>query len=210
MSGPITVIAGVNGAGKSSVAGEFLHASGDYFVNPDEVAAQIRAADSTLNRARANALAWQINLSHLRAAIDTQSPYAFETTLGGRTITTELLRAVAVGIDVKIWYIGLDSVVRHLARIKRRVLAGGHPIPAGKVHERFETSRKNVIRLLPHLAELALFDNSHDAAGTFKPMLRKLAHYRRGEPLVIGDLTATPGWAKPIVAALLRVADPIQ
>lgn len=210
MSGPIIVLAGVNGAGKSSIAGEFLRASGGDFVNPDTLAADLRTANPHLTLEQSNALAWQVNLKGLRAAIDARKPYAFETTLGGRTIATELERAARADIDVRIWYVGLDNVERHLARIRRRVDAGGHPIPDAKVRERYETSRANLIRLLPLLSELILFDNSQDARARHAPTLAPLAHYRRGEPLVCGDLTSTPGWAKPIVAALLRVADPIQ
>ncbi len=210
MSGPIIVLAGVNGAGKSSVAGEFLRASGGDFVNPDTLAADLRAANPHLTLEQSNALAWQLNLKGLRAAIDARTPYAFETTLGGRTISAELERAARADIDVCIWYVGLDSVERHLARIRRRVATGGHTIPDTKVRERYETSRANLIRLLPLLSELMLFDNSQDTRGRHAPTLTPLARHRRGRPLVCGDLTVTPAWAKSIVAAMLRVADPIQ
>ena len=50
----ITVIAGVNGAGKSSVAGANIrHKGADYF-NPDEVARDLRADNPALSEAEAN------------------------------------------------------------------------------------------------------------------------------------------------------------
>lgn len=39
----ITVLAGVNGAGKSSIAGEFAETSSDFYFNPDTIAYKIRA-----------------------------------------------------------------------------------------------------------------------------------------------------------------------
>src|SRR5690606_28008574 len=132
----ILVVAGDNGAGQSSIAGRVL---GGAYTNPDIDASTLRASNPSLSLTQANALAWQSNLARLRAAITGGHRYAFETTLGGRTIPGELRRAADAGLEVRIWYVGLDSVDRHLARIARRVRGGGHPIPEEKVRERYET-----------------------------------------------------------------------
>jgi predicted ABC-type ATPase len=47
----------------------------------------------------------------------------------------------------------------------------GHDIPEAKIRERWENSRLNIIRLLPHLAEFVLWDNSAEAGGTAAPVL---------------------------------------
>jgi hypothetical protein len=73
------------------------------------------------------------------------------------------------------------------------------------VRKRYETSRMNLIRLLPHLTELVLVDNSRDVPGGTEPMLLPIARYRRGKPLVVADLDVIPDWAKPIAAALFRL-----
>src|SRR5437899_2385939 len=87
----------------------------------------------------------------------------FETTLGGATITALLERALASGLDVRVWYVGLGSVELHLARVRARVAAGGHDIPEATVRRRFHDSRLNLIRLLPRLTELRVYDNSAEA-----------------------------------------------
>lgn len=59
----IWVLAGTNGAGKSSVAGAILRRSGGDYFNPDEVAQRLRSADPLLTQRQANAAAWAAGLA---------------------------------------------------------------------------------------------------------------------------------------------------
>jgi predicted ABC-type ATPase len=71
---------------------------------------------------------------------------AFETTLGGSTITALPERALAAGIAVRVWrvgYVGLEGLDLHLARVRARVARGGHDIPAERVRARHDQSRLN-------------------------------------------------------------------
>lgn len=197
----IVVLAGTNGAGKSSVAGAALRqAGGDYF-NPDEVARQLRRADPELSRREANSRAWHIGRQLLERAIERRFRFAFETTLGGRTITGLLLKAANVGLPVRIWYVGLASVDLHLERVRARVARGGHPIPEERIRERFDGSRENLLRLLPHLTELRLYDNSRerDPAEGSPPEPLPVLHMKGGRVVESCPMTQVPAWAKPIV-----------
>jgi hypothetical protein len=93
-------------------------------------------------------------------ALAQQSNFAFETTLGARTIPEMLLQGARQGALVHLWWVGLFSPDLHLQRVKARVASGGHDIPEAKIRERYETSRANLIRLLPHPASLRVYDNS--------------------------------------------------
>jgi hypothetical protein len=65
----------------------------------------------------------------------------------------------------------------------------------------------NLIRLLPRLAELRLYDNSMDAdpnAGK-TPKTALLLHLVRGRIETSCNLTRTPDWAKPIMAAAMKL-----
>ena len=202
------MLAGTNGAGKSSVAGEaFRRGGGDYF-NPDEATRRIREAQPRISEAEANSMAWQAGKRLLERAIAEQADFAFETTLGGRTITSLLERALDEGLEVRMWFVGLDSPERHLARVKARVARGGHDIPEVKIRERYETSRRNLIRLLPHLTELRLFDNSAegDPAKGKSPKPLLVLHITEGAMTSMCPPTKVPVWAKPIVAAAMRAA----
>ena len=197
------VLAGTNGAGKSSVAGaEFRRRGANYF-NPDEATSRIRAANPRLSESDANSLAWQHGRRLLETAILTRASFAFETTLGGRTIPRLLHEAPSAGLAVRIWYVGLEGVELHLARVRARVAAGGHAIPDARVRERYDRSRENLIRLLPVLAELRLFDNSADAdpASGEQPTPLLLLHLRDGAIVEHCPLADVPRWAKPVFAA---------
>jgi len=199
----IYVLAGTNGAGKSSLAGAtFLHAGVEYF-NPDQAARLIRARNPRASQTEANAAAWAEGKRLLEHAIDERLTFAFETTLGGRTMTALLERALAGHLEVRIWYVGLNSPELHLARVKARVARGGHDIPAEQIRARYDASRLNLIRLLPRLTELRVYDNSAEAdprAGV-APMPELILHMARGKVVESCALPKAPGWAKPILAA---------
>jgi predicted ABC-type ATPase len=131
---------------------------------------------------------------------------AFETTLGGRTITALLERAVDVGLEVRVWFVGLNDPALHILRVQRRVARGGHDIPDGKILERYDQSRLNLIDLMPKLTELRVFDNSREAdphaGGTPEPML--ILHLAQGRIRSTCVLSQAPDWAKPILACALR------
>jgi len=203
----IYVLAGVNGAGKSSIGGAAFRGFGADYYNPDQAARTLRAAHPGLSTAEANAEAWQQGRRLLERAIAEQLDFAFETTLGGNTIVRLLSEATAKGIEVYIWYVGLNSPELHIARVQSRVRRGGHDIPERDIRRRYEHSRLNLIHLLPRLAGLRIWDNSKDAdpaAGkTPAPVL--VLHMERGKILNPNDLAKAPDWAKPIVASALRL-----
>jgi len=182
-------------------------AGADYF-NPDEAARRICSADPRMTQADANSAAWHLGKRLLDRSIADRLDFAFESTLGATSIPALLASAASLGIEVRIWYVGLSSPELHLARVRARVARGGHDIPEEDIRRRWETSRLNLIRLLPKLTELRVYDNSGDAdpdmGGVPAPVL--ILHMRRGKIVAPLDLSSTPPWAKPIVAAAIRIS----
>lgn len=203
----IYVLAGVNGAGKSSLGGAAVRDSGGDYYNPDEAARSLMAADPRLGQAEANSKAWLTGKNLLEKAIADRLDFAFESTLGANTIPAMLREAAKQGFEVRVWYAGLSSPELHLARVKSRVRKGGHDIPEADIRRRYQHSRLNLINLLPHLAALRVHDNSADAdpAKGRAPEPVLILHMERGRILNAADLPNTPDWAKPIVAAALRL-----
>jgi predicted ABC-type ATPase len=202
------VLAGTNGAGKSSVAGAmFRQAGADYF-NPDEVTARILAANPGISLAEANSAAWHEGKRLLERAIAERLDFAFETTLGGHTISALLRQALTAGIDVRVWFVGLSSPELHMARVRARVARGGHDIPEEKIRQRYDRSRLNLIELMPRLTELRVFDNSFvaDPHAGHAPQPKLILHLAAGTILQRVELSRTPQWAKALVAAAVKIS----
>jgi len=201
------VLAGVNGAGKSSVGGHLLREAGFDWFNPDTFARELRAMTGCTPE-EANAAAWQEGMRQLDEAIANRANHAFETTLGGTTVARKL-REAARTHDVIVWFCGLSSPEQHLRRVAARVRAGGHDIPEAKIRERYPRALHNLIALMPHLASLRVHDNSAEVASG-KPV---------PDPVLVLDIAAgtlvfprpddaaalarTPDWAKPVVEAAI-------
>src|SRR3954465_6676513 len=117
----IFVLAGPNGGGKSSVGGEHLARYGATFFDPDAISQEIRGQFPQLSAPEANSHVWREMVDRLKRAVDEGTQFAFETTLGGETITSVLKSAAANGASVRIWYVALDSADSHVARVRRRV-----------------------------------------------------------------------------------------
>lgn len=204
----IYVLAGTNGAGKSSIGGVMLIEQGVEYFNPDDAAALIADANPGIALEDAQSAAWQEGKRLLERAIEERFDFAFETTLGGSTITTLLEKAIASGVEVRIWYVGLDSVELHIARVRARAAKGGHDIPDARIRERYARSLLNLIRLMPKLTALRVYDNSVEAdpdTGAV-PEPRLIVHLDRGKLASVCELASTPVWAKPVVLTALKIS----
>ena len=202
------VLAGVNGAGKSSVGGHLLERDGLTWFNPDTFARELKVATGC-DQETANAHAWQESMHRVDEAIAKRLNHAFETTLGGKSVTANILEAAKTH-DVLIWFCGLSSPDLHIARVRARVTAGGHPIPEEKIRERYSQAQLNLIKLMPHVAYIKVYDNSAEAAadGTVPDPLLVL-EMENGQvispaPQDLKALQRAPEWTKPILEAALR------
>jgi predicted ABC-type ATPase len=202
----IYVLAGTNGAGKSSVAGAAFRAGGTEYFNPDEAARRILFANSGITQEDANSASWRQGKRLLERAIGEPLTFAFETTLGGHTITALLESALLAGMEVRVWYVGLATAELHIARVRARVDKGGHDIPEARIRERYDSSRLNLIQLLPRLTELRVYDNSEegDPAAGASPEPELVLHMVRGKMVKSCELAAAPRWAKPILGAAMK------
>lgn len=188
------------------MGGEALRQSGDEYFNPDEATRHYLRVLSEISPQEANSRAWQRGRDLLDRAIEQRLRFSFETTLGGTTITRLLIKAANVGLPVRMWYVGLSTPELHIERVRARVARGGHDIPEEKIRQRYEDSRLNLVRLLPHLAELKLYDNSRtfDPHRGKKPAPMLILHLKQGRMIDSCPVLEVPEWAKPIVQAAFR------
>lgn len=203
------VLAGVNGAGKSSIGGHVLTRQGATWFNPDTFARELITATGC-DQETANGHAWAEGVRRLDEAIAGGQSYAFETTLGGQTIAAKISAAAGTH-DVIIWFCGLDSPERHLRRVQARVARGGHDIPEAKVRARYPQAQRNLIALMPRLVHLSVYDNSAEVEmGQAVPdplLVLEMAAGHLVQPSAHdrAALERTPEWAKPLVEAALSL-----
>lgn len=200
----ITVIAGVNGAGKSSIPGARIEAAGGQYYNPDVCARQLMLRDPSISLASANSQAWKIGFEQLKRSIAHDDDYAFETTLGGNSIVQTLIEAGQAGRQIQVFYCGLSSPELHIERVAIRVARGGHSIPEQTIRERWKSSILNMMALVPVCYRVQVWDNSINAdRGGPRPV--KLMSFTQGTFDPGGEPSrALPSWAKPLAAAVLK------
>jgi len=204
----VYVLAGVNGAGKSSIGGHLLRQAGLDWFNPDTFARALNR-QLGLSQAEANGQAWQEGVQRLQSALAEGRNHAFETTLGGRSIAAMLHEAHRTH-DVLMWFCGLSTPEQHIARVQARVQAGGHPIAEGDIRRRWPLALQNLISLVPVLAALQVYDNSAEAApGDAVPDPLLVLQMEAGAlqwPAAddLQQLRRTPAWAIPLMEAALR------
>lgn len=207
----ILVLAGVNGAGKSSVLGDILSADKIEFFNPDTFTKALMSAQG-IELEEANSEAWKFGVGLLKKAVKDKINYAFETTLGGNTVTDLLIQASKTH-DIDILYCGLNTVEMHIERVKFRVKHGGHSIPENKIRERWINSKLNLVKLLKVVTNLRVYDNSFTGQVGEKlpdPLLvlslvngaLEFPNYLDSE-----EMKLTPEWAKPIVITAVEQAE---
>jgi predicted ABC-type ATPase len=200
----ITVIAGVNGAGKSSILGENVRFYGGEYFNPDEVAQSILKDNPEYGIEHANSEAWALNFEQLKRAIANNEDYTFETTLGGNSITEALLNGMENGVLVRVLFCGLSSADLHIERVAARVARGGHAIPEEKIRERWSNSIHNMMLLVAKCHAVRVFDNSAPLnEGKAAPVT---LFAMQDDGFTVAPLEVMPSWAKPLASSAIKRA----
>jgi len=94
----------------------------------------------------------------------------------------------------------------NIARVSARVARGGHDISEEDIRNRWKSSPRNLLLLLPKLSMFRLYDNSvqADPESGVPPEPRLLLAMDEGVVIGPEDLSGAPEWAKPIIAAAVR------
>ena len=132
----ILIIAGPNGAGKTTFASDYLAAEeADFeFVNADEIA---RSVEASATPAASDVLAARSMLVRITELVEAGADFAIETTLANLTYAQKIPLWRSRGYKVTLIYLRLPSIEASLARVRKRVDAGGHDIPEETIRRRF-------------------------------------------------------------------------
>lgn len=167
-----TIIAGVNGVGKSSLIGILMQINSTLGMiidatNTDEDEA-VRRIENCLNSG--------VNFTQ-------------ETTLSGvRTLKT-VQTAREKGYRINLYYVAVSSADESLRRIENRVRKGGHDIPAEDVKRRYQSRFSDLLKVLPYCDTAQFYDNENG--------FQFVAEYRNGEILPVGDFR--PEWLSELL-----------
>lgn len=143
------ILAGANGSGKSTIARELLPTEGLVYVNADDIARELCPQD--MQRARIQA-GREVH-RRMEELFSRKISFALESTLSGNGHIKTLQQARANGYRVILIYVFVDNAAACLARIKSRVLNGGHPVPQEDVIRRFARSKTNFWHKYKSLAD---------------------------------------------------------
>ena len=133
------IVAGPNGAGKTTFANEYLSLEerNFEFVNADEIAREwAEQYENPLSDVRAG----RIMLERVERLVETSGDFVIETTLATLTYARKIPRWRTRGYGITLIYLRLPSVAASIARVRRRVEAGGHGIPEDTIKRRFGKS----------------------------------------------------------------------
>jgi predicted ABC-type ATPase len=131
----------------------------DAYINADVIAAGLSGF-----RPEAAAMeAGRIMLAHMAYLATRRISFAFETTLSGRTVATQLAHLLEIGYDTRLIYLWLPNADIAVARVRRRVELGGHSVPEDVIRRRYRASVRNLRSLyLPLMSEWQVHYNSED------------------------------------------------
>jgi predicted ABC-type ATPase len=153
----LTVIAGANGSGKTTLTRLNRIDFREFpLLDPDVIG---KTLQTTLPRTFPIAAARRV-LASAKDHIDKRESFAVETTLAGKHYLQMMVDARIRGFEIVLVYIGTENVEINLARIRNRVLAGGHDVPESDVRRRYQRSFKSLLIAMERANHTILFDNS--------------------------------------------------
>ncbi len=150
------VLAGGNGAGKSTFYHQYLSKYGIKFVNADLIAMAMDTDQPERLSYEAATLATEMR----ETMIAQGESFCFETVFSHESKIDFIAVAKAHGYTVILVYIHLTDPSLNEARVYQRTLEGGHDVPAEKIHSRIPRTMKNIKMALPLVNEAWLLDNS--------------------------------------------------
>ena len=177
MSKQLYIIAGCNGAGKTTasftILPEVLNCK--EFINADEIAKGL----SPFQPESVAMQAGRIMLARMDELLQKGETFAFETTLATKSYKQKIEWAQANGYEVTLLFFWLDSPNMAKKRVAQRVAEGGHSIPSETIERRYHNGIVNLFDIYIDMVDICyIFDNSE---GERTPIAKK---YKGGKEII--------------------------
>ena len=182
------VLAGGNGAGKTTFYNLYLAKYGIKFVNADLIAKDIDSANPEGVSYHAATIAAKIREDLISQGVS----FCFETVFSHESKIDLIAQAKANGYKIILVYIHLFDSSLNEARVKQRVLEGGHGVPTDKIHNRIPRTVKHIKTALSIVDEARILDNSSKDDPFRQTIVMKAENYEaKVDPL--------PEWARDLL-----------
>lgn len=177
-----TIVAGVNGAGKSSLTGVLRTEMTNL--------GKIIDVDKVILKCGGNVIeGGKKSIELIDDCLEKEICFTQETTLSGHRILSTVKKAIEKGYYIRLYYVGLNSVEESIVRIENRVKKGGHNIPDSDVKRRYNKRFEDLLAILQYCDEATFYDNENGFVA--------VAEYKNGEILQIGS--SRPKWLEELM-----------
>lgn len=180
MSKQLYIIAGCNGAGKTTASFTILPEVLDCkeFINADEIAKGL----SPFQPESVAMQAGRIMLARMNELLQKGETFAFETTLATKSYKQKIEWAQTNGYEVTLLFFWLCNVAMAKERVAQRVAEGGHSIPSQTIERRYYNGITNLFTIYIDMVDICyIFDNSE---GERTPIAKKY----KGEKEIIYNI----------------------
>ncbi|MBM2815437.1 MAG: ATPase [Ignavibacteria bacterium] len=163
----LIVIAGTNGAGKTSITSKILQhkwVEGCTYINPDIIAQEL-FGDWNSQEAVMKAIVYSSDLRE--KCLKEKKNFIFETVLSSIDKIDFIKKAKIEGYFIRLFFVGTNHPSINANRITRRVMQGGHDVPISKIISRYSKSIANCVIISKSVDRLYIYDNSIEFGDLF-------------------------------------------
>jgi predicted ABC-type ATPase len=152
------IIAGCNGAGKTTASFTLLpEVLGiQEYVNADEIARGL----SPFRPESVAVEAGRIMLSRIKELMNSNTDFAFETTLAAKSYVSLITEAKSMGYEIHLIFLWLESAEEAIQRVEDRVASGGHSIPTDVIRRRYTRGLVNFFKVYSKITDEWMFVNN--------------------------------------------------
>ena len=188
----VWVLAGGNGAGKTTFYHSQLKPFGLPFINADSIAEELYPEAPESHSYDAAKIA-----AHMRVELLAKGEsFCFETVFSHPSKIDFVAQAKANGYEVVLVLIHLDNLELNLARIAQRVKEGGHAVPAEKVESRIPRTLEHIKTVIPLCDQVYVLGNQ-----SYESPFEKIATLSHSVLTLHSD--EIPNWVQSLLADYL-------
>lgn len=185
------ILAGGNGAGKSTFYDRYLKDKGLSFVNADRLAKEI----SSRQNAEVIRAAQEQAMKACTQKITDGETFCFETVFSHPSKLELIKQAKSKGYEVNLVFIHLKESELNAARVLQRVENGGHSVPYEKIKSRIPRSVTNLKVAIRLVDNVALVDNSSS-----QDPLRTVVRIKKRK--IVHQVDPLPTWAAQVIRSI--------